>query len=49
MATSLCGQCEHPADQHQMSWGSCEQVCLDPDMGDFFTCLCIHFEKDADD
>jgi len=45
----MCGSCEHTQSQHHLDFGRCEQDCIDPDMGDFYTCPCPHFEADTDE
>jgi hypothetical protein len=48
MSSNNCASCEHAVAEHHMSWGRCEQQCIDPDMGDIYCCPCPHFERDTD-
>lgn len=46
--SNLCESCEHLPIQH-VNGGNCQGDCLDPDTGEFYTCICPRFERDPDE
>jgi hypothetical protein len=42
-----CAYCEHPSEEHNLSWGRCAGESHDPDYGRY-ACVCPHFEVNSD-
>jgi len=42
-----CAYCEHPHEEHTLSWGRCAGESHDPEYGRY-ACVCPHFEVDCD-